>query len=57
MKRLRFGVALTAVWLSGGGMAFSAGGDPLFVNLTSDDAYRSDLAISVSKHRWIAATH
>jgi hypothetical protein len=56
MKRLRFGVALTAVWLSGGGMAFSAG-DPLFVNLTSDDAYRSDLAISVSKHRWIAATH
>ena len=50
MKRFRFSAVLLAVCLSSGGAVLAADGDPLFVNLTSDDAYRSDLAISVSKH-------
>jgi predicted peroxiredoxin len=31
-------------------LAFAGDKDPLFVNMTTDDAYRSVLAITVSKH-------
>jgi intracellular sulfur oxidation DsrE/DsrF family protein len=49
MKLLRFfGLLLVAYTLMSGGNASAGDKDPLFVNMTTDDAYRSTLAITVA---------
>jgi predicted peroxiredoxin len=51
MKLLRFATFLfTVLVVAGGDIAFAGDKDPLFVNMTTDDAYRSILAIKVSKN-------
>jgi predicted peroxiredoxin len=51
MRLLRIGMFWFASFVFvGGGLAFAGDKDPLFVNMTTDDAYRSSLAITVSKH-------
>jgi predicted peroxiredoxin len=51
MKLLRFATFLLVLFgVAGGDFAFAGDKDPLFVNMTTDDAYRSVLAITVSKH-------
>jgi len=49
MKHLKFvGLLLVACMLVNGGSAIAGDTDPLFVNMTTDDAYRSTLAITVA---------
>ncbi len=51
MKVLKFmTLLLVACVVAGGDLAFAGDKDPLFVNMTTDDAYRSVLAITVAKH-------
>jgi len=51
MKLLRFATFLIfACAVAGGGIALAGDKDPLFVTMTTDDAYRSVLAITVSKY-------
>jgi sulfur relay (sulfurtransferase) complex TusBCD TusD component (DsrE family) len=51
MKRSRFVTFLfVACAVAGGDLAFAGDKDPLFVSMTTDDAYRSVLAIKVSKN-------
>jgi intracellular sulfur oxidation DsrE/DsrF family protein len=51
MKLLKLATfLLVAFAIAGSGPALAGDKDPLFVSVTTDDAYRSDLAIKVSKH-------
>jgi predicted peroxiredoxin len=51
VKSLRLVIFLVGVLIAaGGGLAFAGDKDPLFVNMTTDDGYRSTLAITVGKH-------
>jgi intracellular sulfur oxidation DsrE/DsrF family protein len=50
MKHLNFAIFLwVAFTLAGSQSVFAGDNDPLFVNMTTDDDYRSSLAIAVSK--------
>ena len=51
MRLLKFATLLFVVCvLASSGVAFAGDKDPLFVSMTTDDVYRSELAIKVSKH-------
>ena len=50
MRLLKVATCLVLVCvIAGSGPAFAGDKDPLFVSMTSDDAYRSELAITVAK--------